>query len=126
MKRVVFIALGIMAAVILLLIVQRSFGRVLAHKQSSTGEGSITVRQLQHSPGSIVGLLGIGDSIYRCEYALHPGWPISASISLNSASYHPSKIVIEWSDIDSAKVEFDEQIRFYLSKGVWQIKEPEH
>jgi hypothetical protein len=99
---------------------KRSAGSVLEQKRAINGEGLIAIRELQRSPFTVAGILGLGDCIHRCEYVPHPGWPSVSSISFIGESYSPSKIDIEWSDFDSAKVSLDEQAVFYLADGVWR------
>lgn len=99
---------------------KRYAGSVLEQKRAIDGEGLIAIRELQRSPFTVAGLLGLGDCIHRCEYVPHPGWPSVSSISFIGESYSPSKITIEWSDFDSAKVSLDEQAVFYLTDGAWR------
>ena len=102
----------------------RLAGRVLERKRAAIGEGMIVIREMQRSPLTMAGLLGLGDCIHRCEYVPHSGWPSTSSISFVGESYVPSKFVIEWSDFDSAKVSLDNQAEFYLVNGVWRKDAP--
>ena len=120
MKRIC-IFLIFLALSILCVLGYKSFsGKVLHHSQAAIGEGVITIRELQLSPLTIPGLLGIGDCVYRCEYVPHRGWPFTSSISFIGESYFPSKMTIEWNDHDSAKVTLDDQAVFFLERGVWR------
>ena len=96
---------------------KRLSGSVILEKLSPAGYGVIKVVELQRAPFSLEGLLGLGDPIHRCEYILHLGWPATSAISFLGESYFPSRIEIEWTDADFAKVSLDEQATFYLVKG---------
>jgi hypothetical protein len=121
MKRASLLIFASLAVVSLCVVyVNRCTGKVLEQKRAISGEGLITIRELQRAPFTVAGLLGLGDCIHRCEYVPHPGWPSVCSISFIGESYSPSKITIEWSDFDSAKVSLDDQAVFYLVDGVWR------
>lgn len=124
MKRVTLslILLGVLGVCVACF--KRCAGSILERRQSSNGKGLIAVRELQRSPFTVAGLLGLGDCIHRCEYVPHPGWPFVSAISFIGESYSPSKIAIEWSDFDSAKISLDEQAVFYLVDGVWRKDSP--
>ena len=121
MKRAALLIIILLAALsVCVVCFNRCAGRVLEQKRASVGEGLVAIRELQRSPFSVAGLLGLGDCIHLCEYVPHPGWPSVSSISFIGESYSPSKIVIEWGDFDSAKVSLDDQAVFYLTDGVWR------
>lgn len=120
MKRAALVLILLAALSVCVVCVSRFTGEVLEQKRAISGEGLIAIRELQRAPFTVAGLLGLGDCIHRCEYVPHPGWPSVCSISFIGESYSPSKITIEWSDFDSAKVSLDDQAVFYLADGVWR------
>jgi hypothetical protein len=120
MKRVSQVFIFLTALSVCMVYLNRSAGTVLEQKRADVGEGLIAIRELQRSPFTVTGLLGLGDCIHRCEYVPHPRWPPVSSISFIGESYNPSKVTIEWSDFDSAKVSLDGHAVFYLEDGVWR------
>ena len=124
MKRVTLFLISLTTLSVCVACFKRWTGIILDQKQSIHGEGLIAIRELQRSPFTVAGLLGLGDCIHRCEYVPHPGWPCVSAVSFFGESYSPSKITIEWNDFDSAKVSLDEQAVFYLVDGIWQKDTP--
>mgnify|MGYP000856102645 CR=1 FL=1 len=122
-KRSLVVIVALVLLALALLLAGRSVGKAMEQKHAATGDGLIIVRELQRKPFSVAGLLGVGDSIYRCEYVPHPGWPVVSAISLVGESYTPTSISIEWNDFNSAKVSFDTEAVFYLANGIWRVGE---
>ncbi len=123
MKRASLFVILLVLVSLCLVAFKRQAGSVLKQSRSERGGGVITIRELQRAPFTVAGFLGLGDVIHRCDYTPHPGWPVVSSISLIGESYFPSKMVIEWTERDSARVSLDNEAVFYLGNGVWQLKQ---
>lgn len=124
MKRAILFLFLVAVVGVSVICFNRLSGSVLEQKQAAIGEGMIVVRELQRSPLTVAGVLGLGDSFHRCEYVPHPGWPSTSAISFIGESYSPTKIVIEWDAFASAKVLLDDQAVFYLVNGIWREDAP--
>jgi len=120
MKRVLVVA-GLFAMVALcFLFMWRVNGKVLAEEKSPPAQAIIRVRQLQPNPFTIGGLLGLGESIYRCEYYINRSVPMYSSQSYSGESFFPSHIKIEWKEASVAEVLLDECVKFECKNGDWR------
>lgn len=120
MKRV-FVVTGLFAmAALCCLFIWRITGRVVIEEESPSLRAAIRVRELQPKPFTIGGLLGLGENIYRCEYYVSGRFPMQSCQSYSGESFFPDRIKIEWKDELTAKVVFDEFVKFECDKGEWR------
>jgi len=106
------------------LLLYRINGKVLAERVSPSGYAIIRVRALQPMPASINGLLGLDETIYRCEYYAYQSWPLTSCQSYSGESFFPNNIRIEWKTESKATVSLDKFVSFECVDGQWRRISP--
>ena len=105
---------------LLLLCALRTRGRTLEKSSYSDQFGEIRVKEIEARPLSLIGLLGLGEKLYRCEFRRSPGGVLESAVSLQEDSYNAQQIEVSWHSARKAIVSFDQAVFFELEDGVWE------
>lgn len=105
---------------LLLLCVLRIRGRTLERSAYSSQFGEISVKEVEVTPLSFRGLLGLGSKLYRCEFRRSPRGALESAVSLGEDSYTAQQVEVVWHSARNATVSFDRAIFYKLEDGVWK------